>query len=156
MDYVKIVKGKREYIVSDNKINRDPFHEYLVFLKIEKDLANNSVKSYERDINQYITFLESQRIIDWNLIDRYIIVQFLQYLKESGKSDNSIIRMNSSLRQFHQYLRQEKVTDNDPMQYVNTPKKAEVLPKVMSMAEVERLLETPDIERDIGLRDRAI
>lgn len=156
MGYVKNVKAKRRYNVSKQTINREPFNEYLVHLKIEKDLADNSVKSYERDINQYISFLEREKIMDWNQIDRYVIVLFLQYLKEEGKSDNSIIRMNSSLRQFHRFLRQEKVTETDPMQFVNTPKKAEILPKVMSMGEVERLLETPNVEKDIGLRDRAI
>lgn len=140
----------------NNKLNREPLEEYLVHLKIERDLADNSVESYNRDIKQYMKFLEEQQIFDWNSIDRYDIVLFLQQLKEEGKSDNSIIRMTSSLRQFHQFIRQEKFTENDPMQYVETPKKAEVLPKVLSLKEVERLLETPDVETIIGLRDRAI
>jgi len=142
--------------VENKKINREPLEEYLVHLKIERDLADNSVESYKRDIQQYIHFLEEQKIFDWDKIDRYDIVLFLQQLKENGKSDNSIIRMTSSLRQYHQFIRQEKVTQNDPMQYVETPKKAEVLPKVLSLKEVERLLNTPDIETFIGLRDRAI
>ena len=142
--------------MENKKINREPFDEYLIHLKIERGLADNSVESYERDINQYMNFLEAQNIIDWDKIDRYDIILFLQHLKNEDKSDNSIIRMTSSLRQFHQFLRREKVTTNEPMQYVQTPKKAEVLPKVMSMKEVERLLETPDVETDIGLRDRAI
>lgn len=142
--------------MENKKINREPLEEYLVHLKIERDLADNSVESYKRDIQQYIHFLEEQKIFDWDKVDRYDIVLFLQQLKESGKSDNSIIRMTSSLRQYHQFIRQEKITENDPMQYVETPKKAEVLPKVLSLKEVERLLDTPDIETFIGLRDRAI
>lgn len=142
--------------MENKKINREPLEEYLVHLKIERDLADNSVESYKRDIQQYIHFLEEQKIFDWDKIDRYDIVLFLQQLKENGKSDNSIIRMTSSLRQYHQFIRQEKITQNDPMQYVETPKKAEVLPKVLSLKEVERLLNTPDIETFIGLRDRAI
>ena len=47
----------------------------------------------------------------------------MQRLKEEGKSANSIIRMTSSLRQFHQFLRQEKITSQDVMQSVDTPKK---------------------------------
>jgi len=142
--------------MSDEKLDREPFDEYLVYLKIERDLADNSVASYKRDINRYITFLESEKVDTWNQVDRYAIVLFLQRLKEKGQSDNSIIRMTSSLRQFHQFLRQEKITEKDPMQYVETPKKAETLPKVLSLEEVDQLLNTPDTTREIGLRDRAI
>ncbi|HZK46383.1 MAG TPA: site-specific tyrosine recombinase XerD [Atopostipes sp.] len=137
-------------------MNQNPVEEYLMHLKIERGLADNSIESYQRDIKHYTQFLEKEKINDWNEIDRYVIVLFLQRLKESGKSDNSIIRMTSSLRQFHQFMRQEKFTIKDVMQSVDTPKKAETLPKVMSMKEVDKLLETPDTETEIGLRDRAI
>ncbi len=142
--------------MSKEKINREPFEEYLVHLKIERDLADNSITSYRRDIEKYIQYLEREHLTDWQAIDRYDIVLFLQRLKENGQSNNSIIRMTSSLRQFHQYLRQERITDQDPMQYVETPKKAEVLPKVLSLKEVDQLLQTPNTETPIGLRDRAL
>lgn len=142
--------------MSKQKISREPLEEYLVHLKIERDLADNSIMSYQRDIQKYMEYLETEKITDWETVDRYDIVLFMQRLKEEGKSDNSIIRMTSSLRQFHQYLRQEKITDQDPMQYVETPKKAEALPKVLSLKEVDALLQTPDTETPIGLRDRAI
>lgn len=156
MERVKYVKKMEWCKVSKEKLDREPLSEYLIHLKIERDLADNSVESYQRDIQKYIDFLETEQIIEWNAIDRYNIVFFLQRLKEEGKSENSIIRMTSSLRQFHQFLRQEKITETDAMQYVETPKKADVLPKVLSLKDVERLLETPDIETEIGLRDRAI
>lgn len=142
--------------MAEKKINQNPVEEYLMHLKIERGLADNSIESYQRDIKHYTQFLEKEKINDWNEIDRYVIVLFLQRLKESGKSDNSIIRMTSSLRQFHQFMRQEKFTIKDVMQSVDTPKKAETLPKVMSMKEVDKLLETPNTETEIGLRDRAI
>lgn len=142
--------------MSNKNLNREPLDEYLVHLKIERDLAENSIKSYQRDIEKYMQYLESEKIMDWKVIDRYDIVLFLQKLKEEGISNNSVIRMTSSLRQFHQYLRQEKIMDQDPMQYVETPKKAEVLPKVLSVEEVDKLLQTPDTAKPIGLRDRAL
>ncbi len=142
--------------MSNKNLNREPLDEYLVHLKIERDLAENSIKSYQRDIEKYMQYLETEKIMDWKVIDRYDIVLFLQKLKEEGISNNSVIRMTSSLRQFHQYLRQEKIMDQDPMQYVETPKKAEVLPKVLSVDEVDKLLQTPDTAKPIGLRDRAL
>ncbi len=142
--------------VNNFKLDREPLAEYIIHLKIERDLADNSIESYLRDINQYIDFLEKEKIGNWNKVDRYDIVLFFQRMKESGKSASSIVRMTSSLRQYHQYLRQENITETDPMQYVQTAKKSESLPKVLSLKEVERLMETPDVEKEIGLRDRAI
>ena len=142
--------------MSDSKLNLEPFNEYLVYLKIERDLSNNSIESYERDIKQYIDFLSQEKITEWEAIDRYDIVLFLQNLKIEGKSESSIIRMTSSLRQFHQYLRQEKWLKDDPMQHIQTPKKKETLPKVLSIQDVEKLLETSDTETELGLRDRTI
>lgn len=142
--------------VNKNSLDNEPLSEYLVHLKIERNLADNSIESYKRDLQQYINFLEEEGITDWSAIDRYSIVLFLQRLKEEGKSESTIIRMTSSLRQFHQFLRQEKITKTDPMQNIQTPKKMESLPKVLSMKEVEQLLETPDVNTEIGLRDRAI
>ncbi len=142
--------------LKDLKLDREPLSEYIIHLKIERDLANNSIESYERDIHQYIEFLEAQAIYDWNKIDRYDIIFFFQKMKEEGKSENSIVRMTSSLRQYHQYMRQENLTNTDPMQYVQTAKKADNLPKILTLNEVDKLLETPDTEKEIGLRDRAI
>ena len=138
------------------KLDKEPLAEYLIHLKIERDLAKNSIESYERDIYQYIEYLEEQGIYDWNEIDRYDIILFFQKMKEEGKSDSSIVRMTSSLRQYHQYMRQENLTESDPMQYVETAKTSDSLPKVLTLNEVDRLLETPNTETEIGLRDRAM
>src|SRR5699024_8492047 len=61
-----------------------------------------------------------------------------------------------TLRQFHQFLKQEKKSSVDPMLHIDTPKKAQTLPKILSMKEVERLIETPNTSETLGIRDRAI
>ena len=50
-------------------LNKEPLEEYLIHLKIERNLADNSVESYQRDILQYINFLEKQKISDWNNVN---------------------------------------------------------------------------------------
>ena len=64
--------------------------------------------------------------------------------------------MITSLRRFHQFLRQERITDHDPMQHIDSPKKQQKLPDTLSLGEVEQLLGTPDTKETLGLRDRAI
>ncbi|MGJ1030087.1 site-specific tyrosine recombinase XerD [Enterococcus gallinarum] len=130
--------------------------DYLHYLTIERGLSQNTRKSYERDLKQYLTFLTEQHIKDWQAVDRVLILSFLQQLQQSGKSSATIIRMVSSLRRFHQFLRQERFTDHDPMQHIDSPKKQQKLPDTLSLSEVERLIETPDTKEVLGIRDRAI
>lgn len=138
------------------ELNTNPLGEYLVFLKIERGLSANSIQSYERDLRQYMTYLKKSAIKDWNEIDRLVILAYLQQQKAEGKSDNSLIRMVSSLRRFHQFLKQEAITEEDAMQHIDTPKKGQTLPKVMSLKDVDKLIEVPDTSKPLGLRDRAI
>lgn len=137
-------------------LDRTPLEEYLLFLIIEKGLAENTVASYKRDIEQYLLYLEKHAIKDWKEIDRYLLLNYFSDEKKSNKSDNTIIRMFSSLRKFHQFLKQENVTDEDPMLFIKTPKKAETLPKIISMAHIDRLIQAPDTTKPIGVRDRTI
>ena len=130
--------------------------EYLRFLTIERGLSKNTIESYKRDISQYLTFIEENKLTEWVQIDRYVVLSFLQKLKENQKSAGTIIRMISCLRQFHQFLKQEQLSLTDPMLHIDTPKKAQKLPKVLSIKEVDRLIETPNTGETLGLRDRAM
>lgn len=137
-------------------IAQSQLKDYITYLKIERGLSENSINSYERDLMQYMTFLTRQRIDLFDQTDRYMILSFLQEQRLSGKSDNSIVRMVSSLRKFYQYLLQERWITHDPMLLVDTPKKGGTLPKIISTEEVERLLAVPDLKTPLGRRDRAI
>lgn len=138
------------------ELKKESLEEYLIFLKIERGLSKNSIESYQRDLKQYITYLDQENIKGWDQVDRYIILNFLENQKNGLKSDNSLIRMISSLRRFHQFLKQESLAVEDPMLYIETPKNAQTLPKVISTNQIDILLSIPDISNKIGIRDRAI
>lgn len=129
---------------------------YVYYLRIERGLSENSVKSYQRDIQQYLDYIEENKIKSLKDVTRYTILSFLQSQREEGKSSNSIVRMVSSLRKFHQYLAQENITTQDPMELIDTPKKSKTLPAVVSLESVEKLIEISDTNTTLGLRDRAI
>ncbi|MEG2938040.1 MAG: site-specific tyrosine recombinase XerD [Vagococcus sp.] len=135
---------------------KDHLEEYLHYLKIERGLSENTIQSYKRDLSQYFSFLDEKEISSWEQVDRYLVLDFLEFLRNEGKSSATIIRMVSSLRKFHQFLRQERMTDNDPMQHIDTPKKTQRLPKTLSIKEVEKIIESPDTNDALGIRDRAI
>ncbi|GBD83180.1 tyrosine recombinase XerD [Tetragenococcus halophilus subsp. halophilus] len=130
--------------------------DYLHYLLIERGLSSNTRKSYQRDLEQYLAFLHEKEITDWQNVDRYTIVSFLQFLQNEKKSAATLTRMVTSLRRFHQFLRQERYTDHDPMQHIDSPKKTQKLPDTLSLNEVERLIEAPDTKKVLGIRDRTI
>ncbi|EXJ24201.1 Tyrosine recombinase XerD [Alkalibacterium sp. AK22] len=138
------------------ELDQRPLDDYLVYLKIEKGLALNTIESYQRDLKHYITFLNSQNVGEWRHVDRYVLLAFFSEERQSAKSDNTLVRMFSSLRKFHQYLKQEGITAEDPMLFIRTPKKADTLPKIISAEQIDRLLNTPDTSQTLGIRDRAI
>ncbi|WP_368251519.1 site-specific tyrosine recombinase XerD [Enterococcus sp. 2201sp1_2201st1_B8_2201SCRN_220225] len=130
--------------------------DYLHYLLIERGLSQNTRQSYRRDLMQYLEYLNKKQITSWQDVDRFLVLGFLQELQQAGKSTATVTRMISSLRRFHQYLRQERYTDHDPMQHIETPKKQQKLPDTLSLVEVEALIETPDTKEPLGLRNRAI
>lgn len=137
-------------------IGQEALAEYIIYLKIERGLSANTVTSYKRDIEKYLTFLMEKKITQLDEVSRFEVLDFLQILRQSGAADNSIIRMVSSLRKFHQYLKRESIVSDDPMQLIDTPKKASTLPKAISPQAVEQLLEAPDTTTPLGVRDRTI
>lgn len=131
-------------------------NDYIHYLKVERGLSENTIVSYRRDLSQYLAFLQANKIEAWDEIDRFFVMSFLKHLSTEQKSSATITRMISSLRKFHQFLRQERYTDQDPMQHIETPKKAQKLPKTLSLDEVVKLIETPNTVDKYGIRDRAI
>ncbi|MDU4893849.1 MAG: site-specific tyrosine recombinase XerD [Enterococcus hirae] len=134
----------------------EEINDYLHYLTIERGLSLNTRKSYERDLLQYLHYLEDEQITSWQDVDRYVVINYLAKMHDEKKAPATVTRMITSLRRFHQFLRQERLTDHDPMQHIDTPKKVQKLPSTLSLTEVERLIETPDTTKNLGIRDRAI
>lgn len=135
----------------------DQIQDFIHYLVVERGLSNNTIVSYERDLKAYAIFLkEHLRIESVNEIGRVHILQFLKHLKETGKSSKTIARHIASIRSFHQFLLREKVANEDPSVHIETPQVERKLPNVLSLAEVEKLLETPKLTSPIGYRDKAM
>ncbi|MFB6465930.1 site-specific tyrosine recombinase XerD [Cytobacillus sp. Hz8] len=131
--------------------------DFIHFLIVEKGLAKNTIVSYERDLKSYLTYLkEIEKIGDLNQVQRVQIVHFLGKLKEEGKSAKTLARHVASIRSFHQFLIREKVTSQDPSVHIESPQMEKSLPKVLSLKEVEILLDTPKPIDPFGMRDKAM
>lgn len=135
----------------------DRLKDFIHFMVVEKGLSKNTIVSYERDLKSYLTYMvKVEQIQSLNEITRIHIVHFLHHLKQQGKSAKTLARHVASIRSFHQFLLREKVTENDPSVHIETPQTERSLPKVLSLTEVEALLDAPSEKGPLPLRDKAM
>ncbi|MFV2050821.1 site-specific tyrosine recombinase XerD [Metabacillus litoralis] len=136
---------------------KDQIKDFIHYLIVERGLSNNTIVSYERDLNSYQKHLsEKQHITSFNQVTRLHIIEFLKELKETGKSSKTIARHTASIRNFHQFLLREKQADQDPSVMIESPQLERNLPKILSLKEVEKLLDTPKLTNPFGYRDKAM
>ncbi|RDU35036.1 site-specific tyrosine recombinase XerD [Neobacillus piezotolerans] len=135
----------------------DHLKDFIHFLLVEKGLSENTMISYERDLKHYLRHLKTiQSITEIEDVQRAHILQFIGELKNEGKSSKTIARHIASIRSFHQFLLRDRAASHDPTVHIETPKLERNLPKVLSMEDVETLLEAPKGTGHFGLRDKAM
>ncbi|PTK67361.1 site-specific tyrosine recombinase XerD [Staphylococcus borealis] len=130
--------------------------EYLKFIQIEKGLSENTIGAYRRDLKKYHIYMQENKIAHIDFIDRQTIQECLGHLIDQGASAKSIARFISTIRSFHQFALREKYAAKDPTVLIETPKYEKKLPDVLDVEEVIQLLETPDLNKNNGYRDRTI
>ena len=133
----------------------DYLQQYLDYLKFEKNLSDNSVSSYQNDLNRYLKYLKTQRINRPEHIQSKHIRRLLQLLSELV-SPATLARNLSSIRSFHLFLISENLIPSDPSEHVDGPKLRRHLPSVLTFNEIELLCSKIDINTSLGLRDRAM
>ena len=130
--------------------------DYLHYLQVERGLSENTIASYGIDLKLFLEYLRENEIPSFKQVNKEVIVNYMQAEKNNNKANSSILRSVSSLRKFFQYLAQEKIIEKDPMLLIDTPKKKQHLPQVLTKEEVEKLLHSPNTGQVLGLRDRAM
>ena len=136
-------------------MKRDFIREYLLYLQVEKGLAKNSLESYARDLEKLRQWAAKNHLelIDLTKID---LREWLIDLAGENLSENSKRRLISALRGFYKFLLFDGHIKKNPAEDLIAPQKGFYLPKFLNQTEIERLLLSPDLSTEIGLRDRAI
>lgn len=137
-----------------NKLS-DQIDDYLRFGQVERGLSSNTIIAYRQDLTEFLSFLEKEKMNSWPT-KATDIDAFLARQKDLHKSNSSISRMISSLRKFYQWLARQDIQKLNPMIEIDPPKKEKRLPVALTIAEVNSLLAQPDINKKLGLRDRAL
>ncbi len=136
---------------TDNLVDR-----YINYLLVEKGLAAKTIDAYSADLSRYTTFLSANGAADVSEKDTQLLLRYLIDLRNEGLNARSRARHLVSIRGFYRFLVQEKHLSADPSALIDLPKSGLRLPDVLSVDEVKRLLDTPDITRPAGFRDAAM
>ena len=130
--------------------------EYLTMLQVESGCATNTVAAYRRDLRKLSDFFQQEGLTDVQSLTKPLWIQFLNSLKEAGLSSSSIARCLAAIRGFYKHIAISQ--GNGVLEGImkGTPKQWVQLPKLLSEAEVTRLLNLPLINQREERRDAAM
>lgn len=124
---------------------------------MEKSLSKHSIEAYLRDVSKLYEFLDLKQ---YNLTPEDVklahIEQFIIFLSDLGLSDKSSARIISGVKAFYKYMLIEDLINDDPTDLVSGPKLGRYLPDVLSMEEVESIINAIDMSEETGHRNRAM
>jgi integrase/recombinase XerD len=118
---------------------------FLEMMSAERGAAKNTIEAYRRDLADYCAFL-ARKGVDVTAAGREQVTQYFAELAASGIAASSSARKLSALRQFHRFLAADGVRADDPTRILASPKARRALPKVLSIEEVDRLLQLAEAE----------
>ena len=129
--------------------------EYHLYLKLEKALSDNSIEAYERDLLKLETYLADLHVKAEHASNE-ILRDFIIEIASLGIHPRSQARVLSSIRSFYHFLIYKNKRDDDPTELLESPKIGLRLPEVLSVKEIDRIIEAIDLSKAEGQRNKAI
>lgn len=124
--------------------------EYLVSLRVERGLAQNTIRAYQRDLRQYLAHLDGAEP------DEEVISAFVAGLRSRALGDATVARKIAAVRGLHRFLVHEDLRDTDPTTLIASPRRPDPFPKALTIAEAIALVEAPGHDSPQARRDAAI
>lgn len=141
---------------SENKDNDALIiRKYMQYLKLEKALAGNTQEAYMQDLEKLLNFLKAENI-DFRKCTYENLQQFSAELHDIGIHARSQARIISGIHSFYRFLVLNNYIETDPSELLETPKIGLHLPEVLTVEEIDRIIETVDMDKAEGQRNRAI
>ena len=129
--------------------------QFLNYIAVERGLSINTLDSYSRDLNKYLNHLTHIGIKDINKTTDLTVISFISILKKEGLSNRSIARNLTAVKMFYNFLTGDHHIKNNPTLHIETPKREAKLPQILNIGEIDLLLQAPDKNTPLGLRDSA-
>ncbi|CAL8972916.1 Tyrosine recombinase XerD [Tessaracoccus sp. O5.2] len=133
----------------------DAVAQYLDHVRAERGLAANTVAAYRRDLARYTGFLADRGVTDLDDVTPVDVTEFVRHLSAT-QARSSVARQVVSVRTLHRFAAAEGLAPGNPAVDVSPPKLTQRLPKALTVDEVTRMLDAPDRDDVVGLRDAAL
>lgn len=130
--------------------------QYLDYVTLERGLSPHTRQAYAADLAGFLRFIQRAGVSTLNKLTRRHVLDYLMAEKDRGLTAPSLSRHLVAIRVFLRYLQQEGLLAANVTETMDSPKLWKLLPATLSPAEVARLLETPRLDKPLGLRDRAL
>lgn len=128
---------------------------YFQYLKLERSYSAHTLNAYCDDLEKLLLFYKSEEI-DFRKVTLEQLDQFAGSLRDQDIQARSIARILSGVRSFYRFLTIEEEVETDPTELLESPKIGTHLPDVLSLEEIERIIEAIDVSKPEGIRDRAV
>lgn len=142
-------------LVSSPATTEELMHNYLRYLHDERRYSAATIKSYQRDLLQFIDFINAINVTDCCDVDSLHVRNFAGSRRRRGVSARSLQRSLSAIRGFYNYLQREQLIENNPVADVRAPSIEKKLPNLLDVDEINRLL-TEGPQNPLKLRDHAM
>jgi len=134
----------------------EAIHDFKLYLKLEKQLSDNSIAAYINDVNKLYTFFNNEEsTLSLSEINETHVKEFIYQIAEFAEPATQS-RLLSGLRMFFKYLMLENELSYNPMELIESPKISRKLPDVLSVEEIDQMIATIDLSLPEGERNRAI
>ena len=130
--------------------------DYTFYIKLEKKLSDNTAEAYLRDLRQMAGYMDSEFGIGPEQVREQHIESFLAYLYDKGVKKTTQARILSGVKSFFNYLLINDRIENLPTEFIDPPKTGRKLPDVLSVAEIQAILDTIDLSSRFGHRNKAM
>ena len=128
---------------------------YLSHLQVERQLSGHTLSAYGRDLSAFLGWLEKDGVRDFAKVDRNRLTAYFLDLAER-LAPRSRARVLSAIRAFFRFLEAEKILDHNPSHNFDGPRLPRSLPKALGPEDIRRLVESPNPDNLLGLRDRSM
>jgi len=130
--------------------------QFLHYLIVEKGLSKNTIEAYGHGLSRFFNYLKEKGVHEIQEIGKFHVRGFLLSLRKRGLSTRTIVRNLVVIRTFFRFLAQEGILGANPIENLESPKVEKNLPEILTLREIEQLLERPDLRTPLGKRDRAM
>ncbi|MDR3267204.1 MAG: tyrosine-type recombinase/integrase, partial [Tannerella sp.] len=138
------------------QIETDIINKYVTYLSLEKGFSGNTSEAYVDDLNKLLRYVENEEDTNILTLSYEDLQHFVAQLYDLGITARSQARIISGIKSFYRFLFTEKLITNDPTELLESPKIGHKLPEVLTVNEINRMIDAIDLSKPEGHRNRAM